>query len=669
MSIAKLAKWIVAGTVFGALMTGQVEAAKPAKPAPVEVKLDNATCLGCHDGSKDKLEIVGSNGEKRPLYVVKPDKLAKSVHADMSCISCHKEIIDSSASHKKAEGVAKPNCVTCHEALWETAKKENLTKEKERLGIVVKNIEAYKNSFHALPGKEDKTKPKAYCEDCHNTHSFNIPPRGTTKRVEWHMTVPNVCGEKCHSDELEEYSSSVHGKQLLDKKNPKAPVCIDCHTAHDIFSTSAEQFKVSLPKSCGNCHAEKLKTYRDTYHGQVNALGYGYTAKCYDCHGSHGILPANDPQSKVNIKNRLKTCQQCHDGKKDLRLATAGFVTFSPHAHANDFEHYPQMYIATRFMAVLLVGVFVFFWLHSGLWFYREYKERHDHKEHRKAVRTAELNIEKGKSFRRFAWPWRVAHLLFALSVMSLVLTGMSAFYSQTAWASFIMHLIGGPHMAGIIHRISATIMLGIFFIHLLYVIFFLIRNRKTFEWFGPTSLVPRLQDLYDIIGMFKWGFGLGPRPAFDRWTYWEKFDYWAVFWGMAVIGGSGSMLAFPDLTAAILPGWVFNVGTLVHGEEAFLAAVFLFTVHFFNNHLRPEKYPPPDVVMFTGAVSLEEFKREHWAEYQRLVDSGELEKHLVDVPSKPMTIGSRILGLLLLGFGFTLLTLVIIGFFSHTGG
>ncbi|HEX7454582.1 MAG TPA: cytochrome C, partial [Gallionella sp.] len=249
MSIAKLAKWVMAGAMLGTLMIGQVGAAKPAKPAepptPVAVKLDNATCEGCHDGSKDKLEIVGSNGEKRALFVVKPDKLAKSVHAEMSCVSCHKEIIDANASHKKAEGVAKPNCVTCHEALWETAKKENLTKEKERLGIVVKNIEAYKKSFHALPGKEDKTKPKAYCEDCHNTHIFNIPSRGTSKRLDWHLTVPNVCGEKCHSDELEEFASSVHGKELLDKKNPKAPACIDCHTAHDIFSTSAEQFKVN----------------------------------------------------------------------------------------------------------------------------------------------------------------------------------------------------------------------------------------------------------------------------------------------------------------------------------------------------------------------------------------------------------------------------------------
>ena len=116
------------------------------------------------------------------------------------------------------------------------------------------------------------------------------------------------------------------------------------------------------------------------------------------------------------------------------------------------------------------------------------------------------------------------------------------------------------------------------------------------------------------------------------------------------------------------LPGWVFNIATLVHGEEAFLAAVFLFTVHFFNNHLRPDKYPPPDIVMFTGAVALEEFKREHALEYKRLVDSGQLEKYLVDAPSKPMTIGSRIVGIILIMCGLSLLVMVMAGFLGGLG-
>ncbi|MDD5472491.1 MAG: cytochrome C, partial [Sideroxydans sp.] len=108
------------------------------------------------------------------------------------------------------------------------------------------------------------------------------------------------------------------------------------------------------------------------------------------------------------------------------------------------------------------------------------------------------------------------------------------------------------------------------------------------------------------------------------------------------------------------------NVATVVHAEEAFLAAVFLFTVHFFNNHFRPDKLPPPDIVMFTGAQSMEEFRRDHPAQYQRLVDSGELEKYLVDAPSLPMTLGSKLLGIALILVGLTLLVLVAVGFFGQ---
>jgi hypothetical protein len=118
----------------------------------------------------------------------------------------------------------------------------------------------------------------------------------------------------------------------------------------------------------------------------------------------------------------------------------------------------------------------------------------------------------------------------------------------------------------------------------------------------------------------------------------------------------------FPQLASSILPGWVFNVAAITHGEEAFLAAVFLFTVHFFNNHFRPEKFPFDDV-MFTGSMSLEHFARDHTVQYQRLVESGELAKYLVDAPSRQLTIGSRILGFVLISFGLLLLALIVNGF------
>ncbi|MDO8340861.1 MAG: cytochrome C, partial [Candidatus Woesebacteria bacterium] len=269
------------------------------------------------------------------------------------------------------------------------------------------------------------------------------------------------------------------------------------------------------------------------------------------------------------------------------------------------------------------------------------------------------------KYFKRFPWGWRLAHLAFAIITMTLVLTGMTALFAESAWAPVVAQAIGGPRIAGLIHRVAAASFVSIFLIHFVYVMQGLLRD-KNFRWFGPDSFLPNWKDFADCWGMFKWFLGKGEKPRFDRWTYFEKFDYWAVFWGVNIIGWSGLMLAFPHVTATYLPGWVFNVGTLVHGEEGFLAAVFLFTVHFFNNHFRPDNLPPPDVVMFTGTQSLEEFRQDHPAYYQRLVDSGELEKYLVDAPRPELTRGSKILGLTLIAVGLVLLALVTIGFFGE---
>jgi cytochrome b subunit of formate dehydrogenase len=158
---------------------------------------------------------------------------------------------------------------------------------------------------------------------------------------------------------------------------------------------------------------------------------------------------------------------------------------------------------------------------------------------------------------------------------------------------------------------------------------------------------------------MFKWFFGKGPRPQFDRYTYWEKFDYWAVFWGMFIIGGSGFMLWFPTFFSEFLPGWVFNVATIVHGEEALLAVGFIFTIHFFNGHLRPEKFPM-DLVVFTGRLPEHELKDERPLEYQRLVGAGRLRSIEAPAPTPQAVLFSRLLGTLGLTLGvITILAII----------
>ncbi|MBF0127985.1 MAG: cytochrome b/b6 domain-containing protein, partial [Magnetococcales bacterium] len=415
-------------------------------------------------------------------------------------------------------------------------------------------------------------------------------------------------------------------------------------------------FKLQTPDKCGACHLENLQSYRHFHHGQLTRLGFHQSAKCFDCHESHKILSVKDPQSTVHPDNRLKTCQQCHDGKK-RPLATQGFASFNPHANPRDFARHPQLASAARFMSGLLWSVVLFFLCHSVLWYHRERLER---KQGSPAPMPEGLRLDPSRQhIQRFSPFWRALHLLFALAVMTLLLTGMTLPKAHTAWAAVVSHWLGGAQSMGEIHRGAALVLVGIFATHLVALLQRLLRDRQ-FAWFGPDSLLPNRKDFLDCRDMFLWFFGRGEKPRFERFTYYEKFDYWAVFWGIALIGSSGAVLAFPHLAGNHLEGWIFNVALLVHREEAYLAALFLFTVHLFNNHFRPDKHPPPDIVMFTGRQSLEALRRDHPAQFERLLAEGRLADQCVPPPSSRLRMGAILLGWLLIGSGMLLLFLTV---------
>jgi cytochrome b subunit of formate dehydrogenase len=247
-------------------------------------------------------------------------------------------------------------------------------------------------------------------------------------------------------------------------------------------------------------------------------------------------------------------------------------------------------------------------------------------------------NLEE-KQYIRFTRLNRTLHIFMIISFISLALTGMTLKFSYTGWAYFLSHVFGGFEFAGYIHRFAATIMFSIFFIHIFDLLF---KKRKKYGslaamLYGPDTMLPTKKDFKDFWGSIKWFIGLGDRPEYGRWTYWEKFDYFAVFWGMVVIGSTGLMLWFPEFFTIFLPGWLLNVATIIHSDEALLATGFIFTVHFFNTHLRPEKFPM-DIVIFTGRMTVEELKEDKPAEYEALISSGELENNLGE-PYPPIVI------------------------------
>ena len=263
---------------------------------------------------------------------------------------------------------------------------------------------------------------------------------------------------------------------------------------------------------------------------------------------------------------------------------------------------------------------------------------------------------ETAREYQRFTRLNRILHIIMIVSFMSLALTGMTLKFSYTGWASFLSRLFGGFESAGYIHRLAAVAMFGIFVAHIVDLLR-RVRRESGSLWkmlTGPDTMLPTKSDWRDLKGSLRWFLGRGPRPEYGRWTYWEKFDYFAVFWGIFVIGSTGLMLWFPEFFTLLFPGSLINVATIVHSDEALLAVGFIFTVHFFNTHLRPEKFPM-DLVIFTGRVPLEEFREDKPREYREQVEKGTLEANLVEAYPPIVIRAIRAFGWTALAIGFSI--------------
>ncbi len=217
------------------------------------------------------------------------------------------------------------------------------------------------------------------------------------------------------------------------------------------------------------------------------------------------------------------------------------------------------------------------------------------------------------------------------------------------------------------IHRLAAIGTFGYMGFHLINLTYRWLIKKESGMFWGPGSMVPQPKDFRDFAHNLRYFCYLGQRPAGDRWTYFEKFDYFAVFWGVMIIGLSGLMLWFPDLFTMYLhmPGWILNAAHVIHSDEALLATGFIFVFHFFHTHLRPESFPM-DIVIFTGKMPLARFKHERPLEYERLVENNELDDYIVDPPSVSERRRAYVWGSIFLTIGVALAIGIIWALLSH---
>ena len=279
---------------------------------------------------------------------------------------------------------------------------------------------------------------------------------------------------------------------------------------------------------------------------------------------------------------------------------------------------------------------------------------------------TSAVNETQAKQryFKRFTPKQRSMHAVLFTTFLGLAATGLPMRFSQSFWARSFASTVGGFGAIIFFHKLFAVVLTLAFLAHLREIFERGILGKQKGVFWGPTSMVASPKDVLDLLGHLRWMVGLGPRPKFERYAYWEKFDYWAVFWGMIVIGFSGYAMWFAPFFARFLPGWALNAVLVVHSEEGLLAILFIFSIHFVNTHLRPGSFPM-DMVIFTGVESEEEFKHKRPLEYQRMVAEGKLESRLGEAPAAWYVNTSRVIGTIAVVVGLVLLVLTLTAYFD----
>jgi cytochrome b subunit of formate dehydrogenase len=274
-------------------------------------------------------------------------------------------------------------------------------------------------------------------------------------------------------------------------------------------------------------------------------------------------------------------------------------------------------------LLTLLLTTFGLFGVHSVLWFIRGLID---------VIRSGRPSRLRphGPAYVRFPLFHRVGHAVMLLAFLGLALTGLPLKYSHTAWAQNIAHTMGGFASTSFWHRVCALVTFGCFAAYLVRLVWLYRQGRRRGESrtalvFGPDSPMPRSRDAKDFFAMMRWFFGLGPKPTYDRWGYWEKFDFWGAAADIIIIGSTGLVLWFPNFFCRFLPGIGLNVAQVIHSTQALLATGFVFAVHFFNTHLRPDVFPV-DRSVLTGLVGEDEFQETRPELFERLRQQGRLD-------------------------------------------
>jgi formate dehydrogenase gamma subunit len=282
------------------------------------------------------------------------------------------------------------------------------------------------------------------------------------------------------------------------------------------------------------------------------------------------------------ISNRGAACGTCH-GK-----VTKSFSMSFSHKRAMEYGgSFIENLIKNIYIVIIIVSVVGMLIHNLIIWFW--------------AVKRKHSEQRQKKQVRRMTAFEIVSHLVLFLSFTGLAVTGLALKFPEWFWVRWLFSIGMTESVRAIFHRLLAVIMT----LDLLMFILYMVSARR-----GRGILkasIPGKQDFSDFFKTMNYFLGrLKERPKFGIFNYAEKFEFWALFWGVAVMAVTGFILWFPKTVPATWPAWIINVARIIHFYEALLATLSILIWHGFHTMFHPEEYPM-STTWLTGYITDEE--------------------------------------------------------------
>ncbi len=579
-------------------------------------------CNACHSGQKlppMEKELKIEMPAPAPTIAI-PEY---SAHAGIDCQDCHAGA-NAMPHPPKMPAV---NCNICHS---------------DMVGDLGGSSHGAKLSkYLAKTGGEVKL--SEICLACHGSDVHSVRKTDDPLSPVARANLAGAC-LKCHDQvepiAIKQYVASIHGKACA-KGNLKAAVCSDCHGSHAINHskmTNSQVYREAVPDTCGKCHEQAAKEYKESIHWKVVQEGFKDAPICTDCHGEHGIRSRKDPLSatfSANItmtcahcheselintkfmipKGRVKTfmgsfhglsgslgdvrvanCSSCHgnhdilpasDPKSSVNSANLGQTCGKCHPGAESRfisepihkkrEESSRLVMWVRNLYIVMIGLTL-----GGMLFHNSL--------------DLAFKTTKGMPFRRrekiiprLNLNERIQHLFLFLSFSARAYSGFVLKFPDSLIALPFRLLVEGAGARRWIHRGAAIA----FVLLALYHIFYLLFTERGREQLS--AIFPKPKDVRDAITVMLHRYILRrPMPPLEmeHYSYIEKAEYWALIWGSVVMVLTGVLLAFFNLAIARMPMWVISLAGTIHFYEAILAVSAIFVWHFYWSVFDPEVYP-----------------------------------------------------------------------------